>query len=636
MRNDDNNKVARLKPTPHPGRGRPEPESSRDTAGRGQLIQVATRCATLDEFVEKFAGFAWESSLVLPAATALPVGTQGRFVILLRDQTIAMRGRCRVTEAKQTPASSRNPAVKRIMMRVALLEMDEASRVVHRRLMALRSAPVPLPIPSEPSETTQIEPARQGSAPMAVPAAVPAPPVKTPPPAPPININRTMIGVGVGPDGRAFLAQPAPAPVPPAAAPPEPEPTEPRARIPTLRRVETRAPGSPYTLPANPLSEFGADDVDSFIECTLLEADAEMGTGIADAPPPAAEAGGDTNTRATAHIRLQRLIARLPPSLRGKPLRVAPYAAIAVVGLSLGYALHGKPPPPPPIAKPTPAQPLQARVPEPEIKPLEAKIEAPMQAAIPPRAEPRPAPAKPARPQQPAPAIADLTPAAAPAKPAAAAAQPIAVAKPSAVAKAAAPSPSPSPSSSPPEGRGNVEIAPDDRLPAPIKVAAVEKPAPAAKPAAPAAPAVVAGTPGACTARVVTEPKDAKVIWGDQVIGRSPIDDVKVPCGPAKVTVERERWQPVTVDVTLQAGDTAVVRQRLHRPRGMLVISSSPPGAQITVNRVAAGTTPKQVDVQRFEKVPIKVSLKGHQPWSKTVYLKETETKIDVQLVPRK
>src|SRR4051812_28728794 len=178
------------------------------------MIQVATRCATLDEFVEKFATFAWEGSLVLPAASALPVGTQGRFVVLLRDQTVAMRGRCRVTETKPTPVSSRNPAVKRVMMRVALLEMDEASRAIHKRLIALRSAPVPLPIPSEPSETTQIEPARQGGT---APAAVaPPPPLKTPP-APPVNLARTMIGVG--PDGRAYLAKPAPTPVP---MPPEP------------------------------------------------------------------------------------------------------------------------------------------------------------------------------------------------------------------------------------------------------------------------------------------------------------------------------------------------------------------------------------------------------------------------------
>ena len=126
------------------------------------------------------------------------------------------------------------------------------------------------------------------------------------------------------------------------------------------------------------------------------------------------------------------------------------------------------------------------------------------------------------------------------------------------------------------------------------------------------------------------------MIWNDQVIGRSPIDGARVPCGPARVTIDRERWQTVTLDVNAQAGNAAVVRERLRRPRGTLIISSSPPGAQITVNRIAAGTAPKDVDVQRFEKVPVKVTLKGHQAWNKTIYLKESEMKLDVQLVPRK
>ena len=112
---DDVGKVARLKTNPHagpPGRGRSEPAAPSGDAAKQQIIQVATRCATLDEFVEKFASFAWEGSLVLPAATALPVGTQGRFVVLLRDQTVAMRGvagsprRSRRRSARATRRSS--------------------------------------------------------------------------------------------------------------------------------------------------------------------------------------------------------------------------------------------------------------------------------------------------------------------------------------------------------------------------------------------------------------------------------------------------------------------------------------------------------------------------------------------------
>src|SRR5262249_18201797 len=148
--------------------------------------------------------------------------------------------------------------------------------------------PVPLPIPTEPSETTAIEPAKQGTAPgaaaaPAVPAPpverapVPPPPVKASPPAPP-PLNRTMIGVGLGPDGRAFLRKPGAVVAPPApvGAPPAPQgppsdqdvtatgshdttgtqdvtvpgPTaEPRQRVNTLAHGEVRTPGSPYTLP---------------------------------------------------------------------------------------------------------------------------------------------------------------------------------------------------------------------------------------------------------------------------------------------------------------------------------------------------------------------------------------------------
>jgi hypothetical protein len=661
-----------VKSNPHAGppggRGRSEPAPSGD-GDRAQLIQVATRCATLDEFVERFAAFAWEGSLVLPAATALPVGTQGKFVVLLRDKTVAMRGRCRVTEAKQTPAT-RNPAVKRIMMRVALLEMDEASRAVHRRLIALRSAPVPLPVPPEASETTAIEPARQGGpagqggsareggsarAPEPAPVSVaPAPPAKAPPAAPPVNINRTMIGIGIGPDGRAFLskpaAAPAPAPVPPEISEPTVvnEPTGTRSRIPTLPRNETRAPGASYTLPANPLSEFGAEDVESFIECTLLEADADTGTGIAE-PPPQADLAGSGPTRQTAHVRARALIAKLPPSLQGRALRVAPYALVAVISIVVGYGMRGSPPAPPAVAKPAPAAPapaarMAARAPEPEIQQLEA-IEAPVRKTSPEKPKPAaaPKPAAVARPTPPDKAVEVAKPTApektvAAEKPAAPekaveAEKPAVPDKPVAVEKP-----------TPPQKVALAEkpAAPQkpaavEKVAAPAKAVAVEKPVPDEKPApAAAAPAAASGEPGACTARVVTEPKDAKVIWNDQVIGRSPIEGARVPCGAARVTIDRERWQTVTLDVNAQAGNAAVVHERLRRPRGTLIISSSPPGAQITVNRIAAGTAPKEVDVQRFEKVPVKVTLKGHQPWTKTIYLKESEMKLDAQLVPRK
>jgi hypothetical protein len=74
----------------------------------------------------------------------------------------------------------------------------------------------------------------------------------------------------------------------------------------------------------------------------------------------------------------------------------------------------------------------------------------------------------------------------------------------------------------------------------------------------------------------------------------------------------------------------------LHRPRATLSLTSTPPGAHVVINRVAAGAAPKQVDVQRFETLQIKATLKGYQPWTKSVYLRDADANLDITLVPRK
>jgi hypothetical protein len=551
------------------------------SGGRGQVIHVATRCASLDEFVERFAALAWEGSLVLPAAVRLPIGTQGRFVIVLRDQSVAMRGRCRVTEVRQAPAAN-NPssAPPRFMLRVALLEMDDASRDVHRRLLALRSAPVPLPVPPEPSETTQIEPARAGAAPPRVPAPVP-PTTARPTPPPPVRINQTMIGVG--PVGRIpgtpappFPQAPAPVPVP-AAAPapgPAPVPAPVHDTAPVVVRPETRVPGAPDTLPANPLSELNIGDLNSFIETTLLEGDADSGPHVLDADPTladkraAAPAGAPAATRSAAARKVnvialvalrhvQRLWARLPPPTRAIVKRWGPLVGCLLAGVVIGFALRGSPAPAPPRAEVA------------AVAPAAAAAAAPA---------PAPAPPEPAPEPELEPVAAKVEPPAPPAKPAAAASRPVA-------AKAADAAPS------------------------------------------------AAAADGDCTARVITEPKDAKVIWGGKLIGRTPIQKAQVPCGPASVTLDRDRYQMVTVDVTANARAVTSVREKLRRPRGTLFVTSTPPGAQVTFNRQAVGVTPKRIEVWRYEKLPVKVTLAGYASWSKSVYLKEAETKVDAQLV---
>jgi len=174
--------------------------------------------------------------------------------------------------------------------------------------------------------------------------------------------------------------------------------------------------------------------------------------------------------------------------------------------------------------------------------------------------------------------------------------------------------------------------------PAPVPVPVVE---PArTKPATPAAEAAAteaaasetaateAAATGNCTARIVTEPADAKVVWGGKVLGQSPIESVRVPCGAGKVTFERERYQPVTREVTAEPGAAVVVSQRLRRPPGTLIVNTSPPRAYVAVNDQMLGAAPRRLAASRFEQVSIRVTFPGYVPWTKKIYLKEPSTTI--------
>jgi len=141
--------------------------------------------------------------------------------------------------------------------------------------------------------------------------------------------------------------------------------------------------------------------------------------------------------------------------------------------------------------------------------------------------------------------------------------------------------------------------------------------------------------PRDCVARVTTKPTGAEVSWGDIALGTSPIERAAIPCGTAVVTFRRERYAEATQTITAERGRSAVVAQRLQRPAATLVVTSSPPNAFIKLNRRRLGRAPRDISAQQFERVRIEASLPGYQPWKKTLYLEEVESKIDVRLVRR-
>ena len=126
----------------------------------GAVIQLATKCASADEFVERFARFATQTDVVVPAVPNAGVGTAGRFTIRLKDQAVIMSGRCEVSEVTSVAGPPGGPA--RSLMRLRLLDMDARSRGIHLRLLergaaAAKAARAPTdrtPPPRAPADRT--------------------------------------------------------------------------------------------------------------------------------------------------------------------------------------------------------------------------------------------------------------------------------------------------------------------------------------------------------------------------------------------------------------------------------------------------------------------------------------------------
>jgi PEGA domain len=576
----------------------------------GPVIHLVTRCSSVDEFVERFARFATETALVMPALSHVKVGTAGRFVIRLKDQSAVMSGRCRVDEVMPVAAAAGEaPRAERMVMRVRLLQMDERSRNVHRQLLACRRPGAPHPSGAAPHPSTA-PPAPVAALPRSIGAPPPsaAAPPKLPPP---LRIVRapTLIGTGApsvpvaattppGPSASSSAPLPT-APtllftplVPPAssgAPPPQrasaaaPMPVAFEVSEPTVTTVspqpapETRVPSAALTLPANPLSDLDADDLATFVEFTLFEADdneassadhpesddAQTTVGSVDLSAvrdePGDRSGRAIDESADVGLRKARRIA----------LRVAPYALCTLLGLLVGSRLRSAPTAP------------------------SRSATAPTPVAVP--------------------ATAEAAPTAPPPTPAAATPTPTA----------------PTPTSPP-----TVELTPAELAAVGSTPAAPTAAAPAAPtPAAPAARSTHAAA-RACVASVTTEPPGAVVLWGTLELGRSPVQSAHVPCGDATVVLRHERYQEVQTPVTARPGVAAVVLERLHRPMGTLVLSSSPPGASIKLNKQALGPAPRKLSTMRFERVHIEASLAGYQPWSKTIYVKDEVTKVNAPLVP--
>lgn len=97
---------------------------------------IATRCASVEDFVARFHPFCDETSIFVTTNITRPVGTESQFAILLADKTPVLRGWCIVFDAW---TDANNP-YHRPGMRLGVHRLTVSSKTVMDQLLATRRA----------------------------------------------------------------------------------------------------------------------------------------------------------------------------------------------------------------------------------------------------------------------------------------------------------------------------------------------------------------------------------------------------------------------------------------------------------------------------------------------------------------
>jgi hypothetical protein len=190
---------------------------------------------------------------------------------------------------------------------------------------------------------------------------------------------------------------------------------------------------------------------------------------------------------------------------------------------------------------------------------------------------------------------------------------PVAAPKPAKAAAIAPDSPPPAP-----RAGSSAPVPPADPPPAPPKAppesaaaatgsAAVAVDSDAAEPAA-----------GTCFAEVSSVPAAAEIVIEPNVIGTTP-QKITLPCGaPVELAIRKGRFLTATRTVT-PTPEGVKLKVALAKPTFQLKVSSTPPGATITMNGKPLGVTPTTVRLPAFEASTLTITKDGYATETETV-----------------
>ena len=150
------------------------------------------------------------------------------------------------------------------------------------------------------------------------------------------------------------------------------------------------------------------------------------------------------------------------------------------------------------------------------------------------------------------------------------------------------------------------------------------------------ATANVAVTPGTGTLSVTSTPPGAKVFLDDIEVGVAPFQAANVACGEHRVDLRAPGYLQSSQTVAVPAFQTASVAAELREEAyGVLVVTPTPQGMQVTVNGNLAGMGPMTIDPIGTGTYDVEITLPGFLPWKDQVeVLKDQTSAVQALLLP--
>ena len=129
---------------------------------------------------------------------------------------------------------------------------------------------------------------------------------------------------------------------------------------------------------------------------------------------------------------------------------------------------------------------------------------------------------------------------------------------------------------------------------------------------------VVKLAPNDGTLAVTSRPGGATVTIGSEYRGTTPLELTVAPGAPLQLEVSLAGHSTFSTEVSVASGKSVQVRATLEKLTGQVIITSTPPGAEIVVNGSPRGRTEKTLELEASPH-EIEVRLEGYVPYRTTL-----------------